>query len=127
VIGPTPDLVEQPGDGLLDEVGDLALEVVGLGLKHEDPPGGVAHRDDRGAVLGRVRWQGPQSRAAVDEFVGGRVAQLVAQLLAGGDDQGLEVVDRLRAGADRAAAGDQQHPDRLAVAAGSRLGEMVAL
>jgi hypothetical protein len=71
------DLVEQLGDGLLDQVLDLAFEVVGFGFEREDAPGGVAERDDRRAVLGRVRWQGSQSRAALDELVGGRVAQLV--------------------------------------------------
>ena len=42
-----------------------------------------------------------------------RVAQLVAQLLARGDDERLEVIDRLRAGADRAAARDQAARGRL--------------
>ena len=53
-------------------------------------------------------------------------AELVADLLATGDEQRLEVVDRLGAGADRAAAGDQQHAERFAIAATARLGEMLA-
>jgi hypothetical protein len=36
------------------------------------------------------------------------------------------MVDRARAGAHRAAAGDEQHPDRLAVTATARLGEVLA-
>ena len=51
----------------------------------------------------------------------------MAQLLARGDDERLEVVDRLRARADRAAARDQQNADGFAVAAGARLREVFAL
>jgi hypothetical protein len=51
----------------------------------------------------------------------------VAQLFSGGDDERLEVVDRLRAGADRAASRDQQHADGFAVAAGRGLCEVFAL
>jgi hypothetical protein len=50
----------------------------------------------------------------------------VAQLLARGDDQRLEMVDRLGAGAHGAAPRDQQHPHGLALAAAARPGEMLA-
>jgi hypothetical protein len=120
------DLVKQHRDGALDEPLELALQVVGLGLEHQDTTSGVAQRDDGRAVLVGVRRQRAQPCAAMDELVGRDVAQLVAQFFAGGDDQGFDVVDRLGARSHRSAARDEQYPDRFAIAATPRLREVLA-
>ena len=62
----------------------------------------------------------------MNEDVGAEVAQLVAQLLAGRDNERLELIDGLGARQDRTAARDQQHANRFAIAALARVGEMVA-
>ena len=51
--------------------------------------------------------------------------RLVAELFAGGDHQRLELVDLAGASADRLAASEQQHPQRLAIPALTRLREML--
>lgn len=66
-----------------------------------------------------------QAGAAADQLVGAKAAQLVAEHCRGGDDQVLEVVDRLRTPLDRSGRRDQQHPDRLALAAPSGLREVL--
>src|SRR5688500_2700678 len=66
---PDADLGEQLGHGVFDESLDLRLEIVGLGLERENAPRGVAQREHGRAVLGRMRRERPQSRAAVDEPV----------------------------------------------------------
>ena len=121
------DLVEQRRDGALDEPFELAFEVVGFGFEGEHAAGGVAQRDHGCAVLVGVRRQRPQPAAAVNERVGVEVAQLVAQLFAGGHDQRLEVIDRLRSRQDGAATSDQQHADGFTVAAHPWLGEVLAV
>jgi hypothetical protein len=72
------DLVQQPRHVGLDELLELGFEVVGFGLEGKDPSGGVTQRDHGRPVLGRVRWQRPQSSAASDELVGVMAAELVA-------------------------------------------------
>src|ERR1700749_833977 len=74
-----------------------------------------------------MRGQCPQASASEDEIVGGLVAQLMAKFLAGRDQEGFEMVDRLGARADRAATGAQQDANVFAVTAGARLGEVIAL
>jgi hypothetical protein len=50
----------------------------------------------------------------------------MTNLFATGDDQRFEVVDRLGPCSDRATTGDQEHPERFAVAATTGLSEMLA-
>ena len=56
---------------------------------------------------------GAHPGAGIDERSSGQAAELLAQLRGAGQEQGAQLVDRLSAGLDRAAAGYAQRPDRL--------------
>ena len=58
-----------------------------------------------------ARRVGSQAGAGVDESAGAQPAELVFQRVGGGDDQVVDLVDRLGAGLDRRSAGDAQRPD----------------
>ncbi|WP_232791990.1 MULTISPECIES: hypothetical protein [Amycolatopsis] len=67
-----------------------------------------------------------QLRAVADLGVAGAVAQLGSELLGCGNDQGLEVVDRSGARADRAGPGAHQDAEGFAVAALAGFDQVIA-
>lgn len=117
---------EQFRCGCGDELVELVFQVAGLGFEEQCLPGAGAQRADGAAMFDVVLRQRPEAGAAVELGVGRAAPELVAYRFRSADDQGLELADRLGAGGDGARAGGEQHPHRLAVAAPTRLCEVVS-
>ena len=89
-----------------------ALSAASCCVEVGDAPGEVAQGElgDRGQVVA-ARAGTPAQVAR--QLPAAQTAQLVAQLIRGGDDQGMHLVERLGAGLVRAAMHDLQRPQRL--------------
>jgi len=108
--------LQQPWGDRVDEHGQLGLQLVGLSLEELDALGGGPQRPHGGLVLQRANRAGPQAGTVLDLVGGAAAAQLGTQLLRGAHDQGLELAGGGYPRPDGAAAGGQQHPQRLPLA-----------
>ena len=119
---PDADLVEQPWDVGLDSC-SISLS---RSLAWPRASGSVwrcgAGRSRSPGALGSATGACGAGRIAQTSSSVVVTAELVAKLLARGDDQRLEMVDRSGSGTHRAAAGDQEHADSFAIAATSGAG-----
>jgi hypothetical protein len=94
---------QQLGGVLVDQAGDLVFQISGLGVEGEPAVTEAAQR-----AAGTVA--GVELGAGAGEVGLAQLAELGAERVVGFDEQALDLVERLGAGLDGAAAGHQQRP-----------------